>query len=168
MRQRAPITAALKSPFLRRSMSPWVRGHLWPLVSTTTAWVVPRTFHPTTHTQKNAKEQLLSTHPCASKATPEVEFQPKHFQPIWSDVFFFLLVSSPAEHSDRKHTAEKITHTSEKPLSEFSLDFSCINSVTPAFFQVRSAQGFASVDHRQIGHGTGTSGLKMRQKLIKM
>lgn len=74
--------------------------------------VVPRTFHPTTHTHINARKQLLSTRSCASKETPEVEFQPKHLQPL--QPFLLVLYRSSRAlwlHSDRKQKAEKsLTH----------------------------------------------------------
>lgn len=49
LRQHTPITTAVKGLLLQRSATSRVRGHLWPLVSTTTtAWQSPR--HPPTGT----------------------------------------------------------------------------------------------------------------------
>lgn len=48
LRQRSPVAAALKRLLPKRSMSPQVRGHLWPLVSPTTGRQSPKTLHPPT------------------------------------------------------------------------------------------------------------------------
>lgn len=54
LRQRSPVAAALKRLLPKRSMSPQVRGHLWPLVSPTTGRQTPKTLHPPTHPPTNA------------------------------------------------------------------------------------------------------------------
>lgn len=86
LRQHAPITTVLKGLFLQRSKSPQVRGHLWPLVSTTTARQSPRLswslhLHPHTQTHSHTQRRLLSPNSCASKETLEREVQPKHLRP---------------------------------------------------------------------------------------
>lgn len=89
LRQRSPVAATLKRLLPQRSMSPQVRGHLWPLVSPTTGRQSPKTLHPPTHQRMHTHFffffvptlQCKQRNPGVRVSERVSEFQPKHLQP---------------------------------------------------------------------------------------